>query len=241
MTEEIILKAEPRSETKGGNPKRMLKEDILPAVVYGPGSKNINLKLNLQKFIKVFEIAGESKVVNLKVGDETMQVFIHRLQHNPITNKISHVDFYQFKKDHKFSIEIPINFVGESRAIKEDGGVLVTDIDSIQIECLYTNLISEVEVDLGKLENLNDSIHVSDLKFTEGINVLTSPERVIVTVQPMRTQEEEQAQEEEGEVEAETSSEETEETEEKGDGVQEGDADPTKEEGEKVKSEEKKE
>ena len=238
MTEEIILKAEPRSEIKGGNPKRMLKEDILPAVVYGPGSKNINLKLNLQKFIKVFEIAGESKVVNLKVGDETMQVFIHRLQHNPITNKISHVDFYRFKKDHKFSIEIPINFVGESRAIKEDGGVLVTDIDSIQIECLYTNLISEVEVDLGKLENLNDSIHVSDLKFAEGINVLTSPERVIVTVQPMRTQEEEQAQEEEGEVEAEASSEEI---EEKGDESQEGDADSTKEEGEKDKPEETKE
>lgn len=198
---ELILKAEPRSDLRGANPKRMLKNDFLPAVVYGPGSENINLKLNLQEFIKVFKVAGESKVVNLKVGDETIQVFIHRIQHNPVTNEIVHVDFYRFRKDHKFTIEIPIKFVGESHAVKGAGGILVTNMESIQIECLYSDLISDIEVDLSKLENINDAIYVSDLKFKEGINVLTAPERVIVTVQPMRTEEEEQATIEQAETE----------------------------------------
>ena len=198
---ELILKAESRSEMKGGNPKRMLKQGFLPVVVYGPGSKNINLKVNYQEFLKIFKIAGESKVVNLSVDDQTIQVLIHRIQKNPISDKIVHVDLYEFKKNKKFSVEVPINFVGESKAVKEAGGVLVTNIDSILVECLYTNLISEIEVNLSVLENINDSIYVSDLNIDENVNVLTSEDQVIVAVKPMRVQEEieEEKPKEEGE------------------------------------------
>lgn len=200
---ELTLKAEFRSEMKGGNPKRMIKESILPAVVYGPDSKNINIKLDYQEFLKVFHIAGESKVINLTVGDKTIQVLAHRIQKNPVTDKIIHVDFYQFNKNKKFSVEVPINFVGESKAVKEEGGVLVTNIDTILVECLYTDLISEIKVDLSVLENLNDSVYVSDLKVKEGVNFLTADDQVIISVKPMRVQEEEQVEEvaEEGESE----------------------------------------
>ena len=187
---ELTLKSEPRSEMKGGNPKRMLKDGILPAVIYGPDSKNINIKLNYQEFLKVFKIAGESKVVNLSVGDKTIQVLTHKIQKHPVTDNITHVDFYQFNKNKKFSVEVPINFVGESRAVKEESGILVTNIDTVLVECLYTDLISEIKVDLSALENLNDSIYVSDLKVSEGVNFLTGDDQVIISVKPMRVQEE---------------------------------------------------
>jgi large subunit ribosomal protein L25 len=185
---EMNLKAEPRSEIKGGNPKGMLKKDILPGVVYGSGIENINIKLNYQEFLKVFNIAGESKVINLTIGDEIKKVFIHKIQKNPITDKITHVDFYQFNKNKKFSVEVPINFVGESKAVKE-GGVLFTNIDTILVECLYDDLISEIKVDLSALENINDSIYVSDLKVNEGVDFLTGEDQVIVSVKPMRAEE----------------------------------------------------
>ena len=185
---EIVLKAEPRLEMKGGNPKRMLKDDILPIVVYGPGSENLNLKVNYQEFLKVLSLAGESTVVDLSIEGKTIQVLIHRVQRDPVNNSVIHVDFYQFDKNKKFSVEVPINFVGESKAVKE-GGVLVTNIYSILAECLYTDLISEIKVDLSVLENMNDSICVSDLKVNEGVNFLTGNDQVIVAVKPMRAQE----------------------------------------------------
>jgi len=185
---EIILKAEPRVEMKGGNPKRMLKDNILPIIVYGPDFENLNLKVDYQEFLKVLSAAGESTVVNLSVGDKTMQVLIHKVQRNPINNKVVHVDFYHFDKKKKFSVEVPINFVGESKAVKE-GGILVTNINSVLAECLYTDLISEIKVDLSVLENINDSIYVSDLKVSEGVNFLTSKDQIIVAVKPMRAEE----------------------------------------------------
>ena len=185
---EIILKAEPRVEMKGGNPRRMLKKDILPIVVYGPGLDNLNLKVNYQEFLKVLKAAGESTVLDLIASDKTMQVLIHKVQKDPVTDKVIHVDFYHFDKKKKFSVEVPINFVGESKAVKE-GGVLVTNINSVLAECLYTDLISEIKVDLSALENLNDSIYVSDLKVSEGVNFLTAKDQVVVAVKPMRAQE----------------------------------------------------
>ncbi len=188
--EEIILKAEPRVKMKSGNSKRMLKADFLPVVVYGPGVKNLNLKVKYQEFLKVLDFAGESKVINLKIEDKTIQVFIHKVQKDPISGKVIHVDFYQFDKNHKFNIEVPINFIGESKAVKEVGGVLIKNIDSVLVECLYSDLISEIEVDLSVLENLNDTIYVSDLKVNKGVNFLISGDRVVATVKPMRAQEE---------------------------------------------------
>lgn len=227
---EMTLKAESRSEIKGGNPKRMLKEDILPGVVYGSGIENINIKLNYQEFLKVFNIAGESKVVNLTIGDETKKVFIHKIQKNPITNKITHVDFYQFNKNKKFSVEVPINFVGESKAVKEEGGILVTNIDTILVECLYDDLISEIKVDLSLLENINDSIYVVDLKVNEGVNFLTAEDQVIVAVKPMRAEE----------VVEDTKAEETEKGEET-DGKKEDSEKKDKGDSEKTEEKEKKE
>ncbi len=232
---DIILKTEPREEMKGGNPKRMLKQGFLPVIVYGPGSKNLNLKVNSQEFLKVFAVAGESKVVSLSVGDKTMQVLTHRVQRNPVSDKIVHVDFYQFKKDKKFSVDVPINFIGESKAVKE-GGILVTNINSILIECLYTDLISEIEVDLSVLENLNDSIYVSDLKIDEKVNVLTSLDQVIVAAKPMRVQEEEEVVKEE--VEGEEGEEEVEGEEGKTDGEDASKGSEKKDEGGSEKKDE---
>ena len=197
---DLTLKAEKREELKGSNPRKILAAGYLPAIIYGPGAKNLNIKLNHQNFLKVFNIAGESQVIGIELDGKIIQVLTHRVQKDPITDKIIHVDFYQFKKDHKFQVDIPIKFIGESVAVKEGGGILVTALDSIVVECLYADLISEIEVDLSILKEINDSIHVSDINLGENIRIVTSSEQAIVTVKAVKVEEEvEAAEEAEGE------------------------------------------
>ena len=196
---ELVLKAKNRRDLGGSNSKKILRKGYLPIVVYGPGRKNFNLKVNYQDFLKIFNIAGENKVVNLKVDDKIIQVLVHQTQKDPVTDNIIHADFYQFKKDHKFEVEIPLKFIGESKAVKESSGVLVKNLDNILIECLYTDLISEIEVDLSLLENINDVIYVSDLKISGNVKVLTSSGQVVASVQAVKVVEEEEKKEEEEE------------------------------------------
>jgi large subunit ribosomal protein L25 len=92
--------------------------------------------------------------------------------------------------DEKVRAEIDIVIEGVSSAVKEQGGILINNLDKIEIECLPGDLIHDIKVSIDGLVNLRDSIHVSDLKFPETITVLTPPEEVVVMVEEPRSEEE---------------------------------------------------
>lgn len=186
----LVLKAENREKLGGSSSRQILGQDYLPVIVYGPKKENLNLKVKYQEFVKIFNEAGESQVINLEVGDKNIPVLIHEVQHEPITGKITHADFYQFQADHKFIVEVPIHLTGESKAVKEKGATLVNVMDHIEVECLASNLISEVSVDISKLEDYNDSIHVSDLKVPEGVEIITEKDQVIIIAKANKVEEE---------------------------------------------------
>lgn len=217
---DLVLKAEKREELKAANPKKILAAGYLPAIIYGSGIKTLHIKLNHQSFLKVFDVTGESQVVSIELDGKNIQVLTHQIQRDPVTDKIIHVDFYQFKKDHKFQVEMPIKFIGESPAVKEGGGILVTALDSITIECLYADLISEIEVDLSVLKEINDSIHVADVHLGENIRIVTPPEQAIAIVKAVQVEKE--VEEEKPEVEEGIEGEEVAEGEESKEGGKEG-------------------
>ncbi len=210
---ELILKAEKREKLGSNNTKRLLKSGFLPIVVYGPDKKNIDLQIQYSEFIKAYKEAGENTIISLDVDDKKIHVFIHDVQVNPLNNTIVHADFYQFSKDHKLKSEVPIHFIGESLAVKEKGGILLKDTDHIEVECLPNDMPHFIEVDLSKLEDINDIIYVSDLKVDKNVQILSGLDQVIASVQAVREEKVEEVEAPKAEEEKENS-EETEEKEE---------------------------
>ncbi len=194
---EMTLQAEIRDNLGGAQSKNILQESYLPAIIYGPGRENSNIKIKYQEFLNVFQKVGRAQIINLKVGDQEHKVLVHDIQRSPLTDKVIHIDFYEFQKDHKFSVQVPLVFNNESRAVKEAGGLLVTHLDRINVECLAENLISEIKVDLSKLENINDSIYISDLEISKDVEILDAEDEVVVSVEAPKTIEEEKELQEE--------------------------------------------
>ena len=189
----IELKAQGRSEEKA---QELREQKLIPAILYGPGFENMSLKMDGVTFDKVFEKAGESTLVDLIVDDKDMgKVIIKAIQKHPVKDTIIHVDFYRVDMTKKLTTEIPVEFIGESKAVKELGGMMVREIDALRIECLPGDLVSHFEVDLSVLEKLGDSIRVSDVKIPENINVLQEGDEIIVNVIEPRIQEEEVVEE----------------------------------------------
>ncbi len=212
---ELSLKAFTRDLT-GKKVQKLREKGKVPAVVYGPGEKNINLAVDYVDFEKIYEQAGESTLVNLEIGEEKIPVLIHQVSYHPLTDKVEHIDFYRVKYGQKLTAAVELNFVGVSKAVKELGGILVTNIEEIEIECLPKDLVSEIDVDLSKLETFEDVIFVKDLPIPEGIKVLTDPEEVVASVASSRMEEEAPAKaEESASAEAENKEEETKEAGEK--------------------------
>jgi large subunit ribosomal protein L25 len=166
----------------GRKVKSLREQGLIPAELYGHGSENVHLSVPIKEFTKLFKEAGESTIINLNLENEKLPVLIHDLQKNPLTDEISHIDFYQVRMDEKISTSVPLEFIGEAPAVREKGGILIKAVQEIEIEALPADLPHKIEVDLSKLSDIGTNIHVKDLKIDEKVKVLIDAETVVVTV-----------------------------------------------------------
>lgn len=188
--EKVKISAEPR-KVLGKKVKNLRKEGILPANLFGRGLKSKAVQLPGKDFRKVFKQAGETGVVELKVKDEAYPVLIHSVQHDPVTNNITHVDFQKVNLKEKITAHVPIKLVGESPAEKSRVGLILQTVSEIEIESLPTDIPPEIEIDISKLSEVGQTVHVKDLKIDkEKIEVENEPEEVVVSVQSAEMKEE---------------------------------------------------
>lgn len=188
--EKITLPVKTRKETKK-LVKKLREQGQIPAVLYGHKIKPKNLSVGYNQFEKIYKEAGESSLIDLIVDKEKpFKALIQEVQYDPFKGKIIHVDFHQVRMDEKITTTIPIKLIGESPAVKELGGTLVTSLDEIEIECLPNDLVHEIEVDVSSLKTFDDLIHIKDLKIPSRIKVLKNEDEVVVSVTPPRTEEE---------------------------------------------------
>jgi len=167
------------------------RSGYVPGVIYGPKGKSKTLKTNKKDFDKIFKEAGESALVDLKIDDKEIgKVLINDYQVDPISGAIIHFDLYRVRMDKEIITNIPIKFRGESPAVKNSGGVLVKNHDTLEIKCLPGDLIHNIEIDLSILENIDDMVRVKELKISDKIEVLVDGEEVIISVIPPRTEKE---------------------------------------------------
>lgn len=191
-----ILKVQKR-ELLGRKVQGLREKNLIPAVVYGHGAKNQNVAVEYVPFEKLYREAGESSLVDLVVDQEKpVKILIQEVQADPLTGKFIHIDFRQVKMTEKITTEILLKFVGEAKAVKELGGVLVKTVDKIKVKCLPQDLVHEIEVDLSSLNTFEDIIYVKDLKIPAGLEVLGNPNEPVVNVIPPRSEEELKALEE---------------------------------------------
>jgi large subunit ribosomal protein L25 len=189
MTKAATLKVEIR-EVTGKKVKQLRQKDMIPAVMYGNKIESQNLLVNYLDFKRVYDKAGESSLIELETKGKKVNVLVHDIQLDPLSGKFSHVDFFQVNMKEEVETEIPLEFVGESPAVKELGGVLVKSLDEITVKCLPADLPEKYEIDVSKLATFDDVIAVKDLKVSDKVEILTDSETIIALVQEPRSEEE---------------------------------------------------
>lgn len=188
-TGEYKLVATPRSaETK---PSQTRAEDQVPAVIYGKHVEPQAISLDAREFNRVFHKAGASSLVEIEVtGGKPQVVLFKEPQYDPRDGHVLHIDLYAVNMSEKIKADIPLVFENESPVVESHEGILVTNKDSIEVECLPKDLPHNIAVDISILVNINDQIMVKDLKLDSGIEVLDDPEEIIVLIAEQREEEE---------------------------------------------------
>lgn len=186
----LTLNAEKR--TKIGKLESLKKEGLIPAVYYGKNESSTPIQLKKSDFLKVWKEAGESTVVSIKTPDGVVDALIVDVDFDPIRHEARHVDFYVFEKGHKIEVDIPLEFVGISPAIKDLGGVLVKTMHELKIKADPSKLPHQIEVDISSLVDFNSQIITSDIKLPAGVELVDGAEEVVATVSAPREEKEEE-------------------------------------------------
>lgn len=167
------------------------EEKKIPAILYGKGIDNQMLEIDDVPFGKTFAVTGETTLVDLSIdGQPSTKVLIYDVQREPIHNSVLHVDFYSVKLDEKLTLKIPLVFTGESKAVKELGGVFVHPMAEIEVRCLPDNLVHELTVDIGSLMTFNDTITCGDIVLPSGIELIGHADEIVALVASPSSEEE---------------------------------------------------
>jgi len=167
----------------------VISEGNMPAVVYGPKQDAVAISVVLRDFEKVLKNAGESTVIELSGLDDTLQVLIHEVDRDPVTNVPRHADFYAIEKGAKVEVAIPLTYIGESPAVKT-GANLVKVMHELEIEAAPADLPHDIQVDISKLVQVGDQIRVEDLVIPAGVTVMVELDEVVALIQEVEIEEE---------------------------------------------------
>ena len=178
-----------KREILGKKTQNLRDKGFLPAVVYGKGKPSENITVKQGDFMKLWRSAGESTIITLEVGKDKKNVLIHDVAVDPMKDTPTHVDFYIVDMTKTLKVDVVLEFIGESEAVKS-GGILVKVHHQLEIETLPKDLPHSIVVDISSLKTFEDKITVADLKLPSGVKVIADVEETIALVEPPRTDEE---------------------------------------------------
>lgn len=166
----------------GRKVKKLRQSGKIPGTVYGKDIASLSVAVTAADFDKIYKEAGTTGIVELTLDKETRPILIHHVQSHPVSGNILHVEFHQINLKEKVKTRVPLEFTGEAPAVSEKKGVVLPQLDEIEIEALPTDLPEKIEVDISGLAQVGQEIRVKDLKLPTGIEVLTEPEAIVLNV-----------------------------------------------------------
>jgi len=181
-----------KRQSSGKSPA-LRKTGLIPAELYGKGVENLHLAIPAKEFKKVFKESGENTIVNVMLDGKKYPVIIHDVAYDSVSGDVLNVDLYQIKMDEKIKLNVPLEFIGVSPAIKEKNGLLVKSLQEVEVEALPMDIPHLLQVDISKILEIGQSLYVKDLVLPKTAKFLVSPETVVVTVTAKLTEEQELA------------------------------------------------
>lgn len=187
---ELSLEVTRREKTGKEVARKLRQQGKVPAVVYGGHLEPAAIAVDRKAVSELIQKSehGVRSLFLLKVQGTDVQrhAMIKDLTIDPVSRKLTHIDFVRVLMDEKVKVTIPVHVSGTAKGVKE-GGLLDWQVRELHVECLPGSIPDTVDIDVTPLGS-HEYFRVSDLKLAEGVKVLDDPERVVVGVTHARAE-----------------------------------------------------
>jgi large subunit ribosomal protein L25 len=185
-----------KREGRGKNEANRLRAGgKIPAVFYGPGKdgrapEGVAVAVDPKAVLRILHSdSGANTLINLKFEGLETRVMVREYQLDPITHNLLHADFYQLAMDKAIVVTVPVLLKGESKGVKQQGGLLDFVTREIDVECLPTDIPENIIVDVTEMM-LHDSIRVRDLPVDPKWKAISEGDTMLVHIVMPKAEEE---------------------------------------------------
>lgn len=184
MTQDLTIEVNRRDQTGKSANRRLRREAMIPAVVYGGGKEPISIQVPRKTLIDLFKSGGsENRIFLLKLADtgQSRHAMIRDIQVHPLTRKVEHVDFMRIDMSKRIRVRVHVTLEGVAYGVRTEGGLLDFVTREVEVECLPTSIPQEIKVDVTEVR-VGQHLEVKDLALPEGVKLIEEADRVIVSV-----------------------------------------------------------
>lgn len=184
MTQDLTIEVNRRETTGKSANRRLRREEMIPAVVYGGGKEPISIQVPRKTLIDLFKSGGsENRIFLLKLADtgQSRHAMIRDMQIHPITRKVEHVDFMRIDMAKRIRVRVHVTLEGIAYGVRTEAGLLDFVTREVEVECLPTAIPQEIKVDVTEVR-VGQHLEVKDLKLPAGVKLIEDEDRVIVSV-----------------------------------------------------------
>lgn len=181
-----------KREKLGKSSKTIRKDGLVPCVIYNAKAESFSVAMSYKIAEALLGSATSTTIFDAKLEDKNMKVVLKDVDRSPLTSEVIHLSFFQIDENKPMLFSIPFNIIGISPAVKNNLGILVKALSSIEVRCKLVDLVPQIDIDISVLEHPGQTISVSDIALPEGM-ALPNDEQAksaIVTVTQLQKVEE---------------------------------------------------
>jgi large subunit ribosomal protein L25 len=179
--DKIVIEAT-RRDVIGKKVKQLRREGKLPAIIYGKDQEPLPIVLDHRTATRTLNSVSRASVLTIDVGGEEYTALVRDRQREVLSGDYIHVDFLAISLTETVRTQVNVFIEGDSPAVKEFSAIVMTGLDSIEVEALPTDLPESIVVDISSLENIGDTISVGDLVLPKGVECLNELEEMLVVI-----------------------------------------------------------
>lgn len=189
--DQVTLRAQPRAEFGTRPSRRLRRQGLVPATVYGKNIETVSITVDGRELYSALHTeAGRNALLNVDIdgGDRVLAV-AREVQRHPVRGDVIHLDLIEISLDETITAEVAVEYLGTPIGVHEDGGFVEAIANTVSISALPTAIPSSITIDIEEMAT-GDTLKVSDLPEIEGVEYLDDVDRPLVTVLMPRIEEE---------------------------------------------------
>lgn len=157
--------------------RKLRAKGLVPAILYGHGEENVCLAVKREAVSGL--VRHGARLISL-TGAITETALLRDVQWDTFGSNVVHLDFARVAKSEKVQITLPVHLHGEAPGVGADAQLRFITHE-LTVECSADAIPEFISVDISHLQR-GQAIHVSEVKFPEGLQAVTASNVVVVQV-----------------------------------------------------------